>query len=81
MLAGVAWSHPSSCSKADCDGPKGQKDNMIDAGIIYFTLKSLKAKRRYTCTLANAALARLAELPEQKLCQTVFQRSDSLLIS
>jgi len=62
------------------DGPKGCK-RMIDAGIIYFTLKSLKAKRRYTCTLANAALARLAELPEQKLCQTVFQRSDSLLIS
>jgi hypothetical protein len=38
------------------DGPKRCK-RMIDAGIIYFTLKSLKAeKRRYTCTLANAPL-------------------------
>ena len=50
MLAGVAWSHPSSCSKADCDGPKGQKDNMIDAGIIYFTLKPLKADKIYMHT-------------------------------
>jgi hypothetical protein len=35
-LAGVAWSCPSSCSKADCDGPKGYKDDRCRHNLLHF---------------------------------------------
>jgi hypothetical protein len=49
-LWNASWS-----SKADCDGQK--KDTQQEDDLLHFEVKSLKAeRRRYTCTLANAAL-------------------------